>query len=120
MKVDKYIKVIDESIEAQKKWRTVPAPVRGEAIRKFGNKLRENLVSVGKGVTRESKKILVEGIGEVQEVIDMCDFAVGLSRQLYGKTMPSERQDHRLQEIWNPIGVVGVITAFNFPVAVWS
>ena len=120
MKVDQYIKVIDESIEAQKKWRTVPAPVRGEAIRKFGNKLRENLVSVGKGVTRESKKILVEGIGEVQEVIDMCDFAVGLSRQLYGKTMPSERQDHRLQEIWNPIGVVGVITAFNFPVAPWG
>ena len=120
MIVDQYIKVINESIEAQKKWRTVPAPVRGEVIRKFGNKLRENLVSVGKGVTRESKKILVEGIGEVQEVIDMCDFAVGLSRQLYGKTMPSERQDHRLQEIWNPIGVVGVITAFNFPVAPWG
>tara|TARA_B000000557_G_scaffold231059_1_gene204173 strand:- start:776 stop:2146 length:1371 start_codon:yes stop_codon:yes gene_type:complete len=120
MKVDQYIKVIDESIEAQKKWRTVPAPVRGELIRKFGNNLRENLVSLGKGVTRESKKILVEGIGEIQEVIDMCDFAVGLSRQLYGKTMPSERQDHRLQEIWNPLGVVGVITAFNFPVAPWG
>lgn len=120
MKVDQYIKIIDESIEAQKKWRTVPAPVRGELIRKFGNNLRENLVSLGKGVTRESKKILVEGIGEIQEVIDMCDFAVGLSRQLYGKTMPSERQDHRLQEIWNPLGVVGVITAFNFPVAPWG
>jgi len=120
MKVDQYIKVIDESIKAQKKWRTVPAPVRGELIRKFGNNLRENLVSLGKGVTRESKKILVEGIGEIQEVIDMCDFAVGLSRQLYGKTMPSERQDHRLQEIWNPLGVVGVITAFNFPVAPWG
>ena len=79
MKVDQYIKVIDESIEAQKKWRTVPAPMRGEAIRKFGNKLRENLVSVGKGVTRESKKILVEGIGEVQEVIDMCDFVITVS-----------------------------------------
>ena len=77
MKVDQYIKVIDESIKAQKKWRTVPAPVRGELIRKFGNNLRENLVSLGKGVTRESKKILVEGIGEIQEVIDMCDFAVG-------------------------------------------
>ena len=120
MKVDQYIKIIDESIEEQKKWRTVPAPVRGELIRKFGNNLRENLVSLGKGVTRESKKILVEGIGEIQEVIDMCDFAVGLSRQLYGKTMPSERQDHRLQEIWNPLGVVGVITAFNFPVAPWG
>ena len=120
MKVDQYIKVIDESIEAQKKWRNVPAPVRGELIRKFGNNLRQNLVSLGKGVTRESKKILVEGIGEIQEVIDMCDFAVGLSRQLYGKTMPSERQDHRLQEIWNPLGVVGVITAFNFPVAPWG
>ena len=120
MNVEKYKKIIDDQIEAQKKWRTVPAPVRGELIRKFGNKLRENLVSLGKGVTRESKKILVEGIGEIQEVIDMCDFAVGLSRQLYGKTMPSERQDHRLQEIWNPIGVVGVITAFNFPVAPWG
>ena len=120
MNVEKYKKIIDDQIEAQKKWRTVPAPVRGELIRKFGNNLRENLVSLGKGVTRESKKILVEGIGEIQEVIDMCDFAVGLSRQLYGKTMPSERQDHRLQEIWNPIGVVGVITAFNFPVAPWG
>ena len=120
MNVDKYTKIINDQIEAQKKWRTVPAPVRGELIRKFGNKLRENLVSLGKGVTRESKKILVEGIGEIQEVIDMCDFAVGLSRQLYGKTMPSERQDHRLQEVWNPIGVVGVITAFNFPVAPWG
>ncbi len=120
MNVEKYKKIIDDQIEAQKKWRTVPAPVRGELIRKFGNKLRENLVSLGKGVTKESKKILVEGIGEIQEVIDMCDFAVGLSRQLYGKTMPSERQDHRLQEIWNPIGVVGVITAFNFPVAPWG
>ena len=120
MNVEKYTKIINDQIEAQKKWRTVPAPVRGELIRKFGNKLRENLVSLGKGVTKESKKILVEGIGEIQEVIDMCDFAVGLSRQLYGKTMPSERQDHRLQEIWNPIGVVGVITAFNFPVAPWG
>jgi aldehyde dehydrogenase (NAD+) len=120
MNVDKYTKVVNDSIEAQKKWRNVPAPVRGELIRKFGNNLRQNLVSLGKGVTRESKKILVEGIGEIQEVIDMCDFAVGLSRQLYGKTMPSERQDHRLQEIWNPLGVVGVITAFNFPVAPWG
>jgi|TARA_B100001094_G_scaffold68014_1_gene64308 aldehyde dehydrogenase (NAD+) len=120
MDVKKYTTIINDQIESQKKWRTVPAPVRGELIRKFGNKLRENLVSLGKGVTKESKKILVEGIGEIQEVIDMCDFAVGLSRQLYGKTMPSERQDHRLQEIWNPIGVVGVITAFNFPVAPWG
>ena len=120
MKADYYNQLINKSVEAQKQWRSIPAPARGDLIRHFGNNLRKNLMSVGKGVTRESKKILVEGIGEVQEVIDMCDFAVGLSRQLYGKTMPSERQDHRLQEIWNPIGVVGVITAFNFPVAPWG
>ena len=120
MKADYYNQLINKSVEAQKQWRSIPAPARGDLIRHFGNNLRKNLMSVGKGVTRESKKILVEGIGEVQEVIDMCDFAVGLSRQLYGKTMPSERPDHRLQELWNPIGVVGVVTAFNFPVAPWG
>ena len=120
MKADYYNQLINKSVEAQKEWRSIPAPARGDLIRHFGNNLRKNLVSVGKGVTRESKKILVEGIGEVQEVIDMCDFAVGLSRQLYGKTMPSERPNHRLQELWNPLGVVGVVTAFNFPVAPWG
>ena len=115
-----YDEIVKGSVNAQKSWRTVPAPQRGELIRRFGNALRENLLTLGKGVTQESKKILVEGIGEVQEVVDMCDFAVGLSRQLYGLTMPSERQDHRLQEIWNPLGVIGVITAFNFPVAPWG
>ena len=120
MKADYYNQMINKSVEAQKQWRSIPAPARGDLIRHFGNNLRKNLISVGKGVTKESKKILVEGIGEVQEVIDMCDFAVGLSRQLYGKTMPSERPNHRLQELWNPLGVVGVITAFNFPVAPWG
>ena len=120
MNADRYNKLVDEAISIQKCWREVPAPKRGEVIRIFGNKLRERLDELGKGVTLESKRIFVEGVGEVQEVIDMCDFAVGLSRQLYGKTMPSERTNHRLQEIWNPLGVVGVITAFNFPVAPWG
>ena len=120
MTADDYNKLVGDSIKAQNEWKKFPAPARGQMIRQFGNKLREHLVSLGKGVTRESRKILIEGIGEVQEVIDMCDFAVGLSRQLYGKTMPSERTNHRLQEIWNPLGVVGVITAFNFPVAPWG
>ncbi|SVD77367.1 uncharacterized protein METZ01_LOCUS430221, partial [marine metagenome] len=115
-----YNLLVEKSTDAQKGWLKVPAPKRGELIRIFGNKLREHLQELGKGVTMESKKILVEGIGEVQEVIDMCDFAVGLSRQLYGLTMPSERPDHRLQEMWHPLGVVGVITAFNFPVAPWG
>jgi aldehyde dehydrogenase (NAD+) len=115
-----YDELVRTSMRAQAKWKSVPAPQRGELIRKYGNALRDNLLFLGKGVTQESKKILVEGIGEVQEVIDMCDFAVGLSRQLYGLTMPSERKDHRLQEIWNPLGVIGVVTAFNFPVAPWG
>ncbi len=120
MKKETYNLLVGDSITVQKIWKTTPAPKRGELIRLFGNNLRKNLISLSKDVTRESRKILVEGIGEVQEVIDMCDFAVGLSRQLYGLTMPSERKDHRLQEIWNPLGVVGVITAFNFPVAPWG
>jgi len=115
-----YDRAVGDAKVMQEKWRQVPAPRRGELIRIFGNKLRERLQEVGEGVTKESKKILVEGIGEVQEVIDMCDFAVGLSRQLYGLTMPSERANHRLQEMWNPLGVIGVITAFNFPVAPWG
>ena len=120
MKKETYNLLVGDSITVQKIWKTIPAPKRGELIRLFGNNLRKNLISLSKDVTIESRKILVEGIGEVQEVIDMCDFAVGLSRQLYGLTMPSERKDHRLQEIWNPLGVVGVITAFNFPVAPWG
>src|ERR1051325_5953432 len=102
------------------KWRTVPAPIRGETIRRLGNALRSAKKDLGKLVTIETGKILPEGEGEVQEMIDICDFAVGLSRQLYGLTIQSERPRHRLMEQWHPLGVIGVITAFNFPVAVWS
>jgi aldehyde dehydrogenase (NAD+) len=105
---------------AYEQWRTVPAPRRGELIRLFGNELRANKEALGKLVTMEAGKILQEGLGEVQEMIDICDFAVGLSRQLYGLTIASERPGHRMMETWHPIGVVGVISAFNFPVAVWS
>ena len=101
-------------------WRTVPAPKRGEVVKALGDELRAHKDSLGQLVSLEMGKTLREGIGEVQEMIDICDFAVGLSRQLYGLTMPSERKQHRLQEQWHPLGVVGVITAFNFPVAVWS
>ncbi|RMF76064.1 MAG: aldehyde dehydrogenase family protein [Acidobacteria bacterium] len=101
-------------------WRSVPAPRRGELVRDLGNALREKKQALGALVSLEMGKILPEGLGEVQEMIDICDFAVGLSRQLYGLTMPSERPDHRIQERWHPLGPVGVITAFNFPVAVWS
>ena len=106
--------------EAFLRWRTVPAPVRGETIRRFGNALRAAKLDLAKLVTLETGKILAEGEGEVQEMIDICDFAVGLSRQLYGLTIQSERPKHRLMEQWHPLGVVGVITAFNFPVAVWA
>ena len=102
------------------KWRKLPAPTRGEYIRKFGEALRTQKLEVSKQITKEAKKIISEGEGETQEVIDMCDFATGLSRQLYGLTMPSERPNHRLQEIWQPLGVVGCVTAFNFPVAVFG
>ena len=105
---------------AHYKWRKLPAPVRGEFIRNFGNALRARKEEVAHLVTLEAKKIISEGEGEVQEIIDMCDFATGLSRQLYGLTMPSERPDHRLQELWQPLGVVGCVTAFNFPVAVFG
>jgi len=106
--------------QAQIEWRTIPAPQRGEVIRLFGEELRKHKNELGKLVTIENGKIFQEGLGEVQEMIDICDFAVGLSRQLYGLTMPSERPGHRMQEMWNPLGVVGVVSAFNFPVAVWS
>ncbi len=101
-------------------WRAVPPPVRGELVRLFGDQLRENKQALGRLVTLESGKILAEGLGEVQEMIDICDFAVGLSRQLYGLTIASERPGHRMMETWHPLGPVGVISAFNFPVAVWA
>jgi aldehyde dehydrogenase (NAD+) len=101
-------------------WREVPAPRRGELIRLFGEELRAAKAALGELVTIETGKILEEGKGEVQEMIDICDFAVGLSRQLYGLTIASERPGHRMMETWHPLGVVGVISAFNFPVAVWS
>jgi len=115
-----YERTIRQSEEAFSKWRLVPAPVRGDTIRRFGNALRDSKKLLGRLVTLETGKILAEGEGEVQEMIDICDFAVGLSRQLHGLTMPSERPGHRLMEQWHPLGLVGVITAFNFPVAVWS
>jgi aldehyde dehydrogenase (NAD+) len=101
-------------------WRSVPAPRRGELVRLFGEELRENKEALGALVTLESGKLLQEGYGEVQEMIDICDFAVGLSRQLYGLSMPSERPGHKMNENWQPLGPIAVISAFNFPVAVWS
>jgi len=101
-------------------WRDTPAPVRGALVKRLGELLLENKADLAGLVSLEVGKITSEALGEVQEMIDICDFAVGLSRQLYGRTMPSERTGHRLQETWHPLGVVGVISAFNFPVAVWS
>jgi aldehyde dehydrogenase (NAD+) len=101
-------------------WRSVPAPRRGELVRLFGTELRAHKEDLGRLVAIEAGKILSEGLGEVQEMIDICDFAVGLSRQLYGLTIASERADHRMMEQWHPLGVIGIISAFNFPVAVWS
>jgi len=115
-----YEKVVKYSSEAFKEWRKVPAPVRGQLIFDMGNKLREHKDALGSLVSLEMGKIKAEGDGEVQEMIDIADFAVGLSRQLYGLTMHSERPDHRMYEQWHPIGNVGIISAFNFPVAVWA
>ena len=115
-----YEKVVKYSSEAFKEWRKVPAPVRGQLIFEMGNKLREHKDALGSLVSLEMGKIKAEGDGEVQEMIDIADFAVGLSRQLYGLTMHSERPDHRMYEQWHPIGNVGIISAFNFPVAVWA
>jgi aldehyde dehydrogenase (NAD+) len=109
-----------EATKAFAVWRNMPAPKRGEIIRQIGNALREKKEALGYLVSLEMGKIYQEGLGEVQEMIDICDFAVGLSRQLYGLSMHSERPDHRMYEQWHPLGVVGVISAFNFPVAVWS
>jgi len=105
---------------AFRSWRDVPAPKRGEVVRRLGDALRAAKADLGTLVSIEAGKILPEGLGEVQEMIDICDFAVGLSRQLYGLTIASERKDHRMMEQWHPLGVVGIISAFNFPVAVWA
>jgi aldehyde dehydrogenase (NAD+) len=115
-----YEKVINTAQEAFKKWRTMPAPQRGEVVRKFNDELRRLKEPLGKLVSYEMGKSYQEGLGEVQEMIDICDFAVGLSRQLHGLTMHSERPGHRMYEQYHPLGVVGIISAFNFPVAVWS
>jgi len=112
--------MIQNSVDAFNQWKIVPAPQRGELIRVLGNKLRERKEVLGQLVTLECGKIYQEGLGEVQEMIDICDFAVGLSRQLYGLTISSERPGHKMSESWHPIGPIGVISAFNFPVAVWS
>ena len=115
-----YEAAILKSQEAFKVWRQVPAPKRGEIVRQLGDKLRDYKEPLGKLVSYEMGKSLQEGLGEVQEMIDICDFAVGLSRQLYGLTMHSERPNHRMYEQYHPLGLVGIISAFNFPVAVWS
>lgn len=115
-----YDKVIQKAEEAFKIWRTLPAPKRGEIIRQMGDALREKKDALGRLVSYEMGKSLQEGWGEVQEMIDICDFAVGLSRQLYGLSMHSERPSHRMYEQYHPLGIVGIISAFNFPVAVWS
>ena len=120
MKYENYDDLVKASQKAHKKWRIIPAPQRGEIIRQFGNELRNQKSELAKVIIKEARKIVSEAEGEVQEAIDMCDFATGLSRQLYGLTMPSERPDHRLQELWQPIGLVGCITAFNFPMAVFA
>ena len=120
MESNNYNDLVKASKEAHRKWRLVPAPQRGDIIRQFGNELRNEKNELAKIITTEARKIVSEAEGEVQEAIDMCDFATGLSRQLYGLTMPSERPEHRLQELWQPIGVVGCITAFNFPMAVFA
>lgn len=115
-----YEAVVSKATEAYQTWRSMPAPQRGEIVRQIGNALREVKDDLGKLVSYEMGKSYQEGLGEVQEMIDICDFAVGLSRQLYGLTMHSERPGHRMYEQWHPLGIVGIISAFNFPVAVWS
>lgn len=115
-----YDKIVTRAHEAFLEWRKIPAPKRGEVVRQLGVKLREFKHDLGMLVTTEMGKIIAEGEGEVQEMIDICDFACGMSRQLYGMTTHSERPDHRMFEQWHPLGVVGVISAFNFPVAVWA
>lgn len=118
--VEDYENLIERAEHAFLSFRKIPAPQRGELVRQFGNKLREKKLDLGQLVSWEMGKSLQEGLGEVQEMIDICDFAVGLSRQLHGVTMTSERPAHRLYEQYHPLGIVGIISAFNFPVAVWS
>jgi aldehyde dehydrogenase (NAD+) len=117
---ENYDQIIDKAAEAYSIWRTWPAPKRGEVVRQLGEALRQKKYSLGSLVSYEMGKSLQEGLGEVQEMIDICDFAVGLSRQLHGLSMHSERPQHRMYEQWHPLGIVGIISAFNFPVAVWS
>ncbi|MEL6140305.1 MAG: aldehyde dehydrogenase family protein, partial [Bacteroidota bacterium] len=117
---EEYEHVVATAQEAFATWRTMPAPQRGEIVRQYGEALRKYKDALGRLVSYEMGKSLQEGWGEVQEMIDICDFAVGLSRQLYGLTMHSERPSHRMYEQWHPLGIVGIISAFNFPVAVWS
>src|SRR5947209_6758890 len=112
--------VVATAQKAFLEWRMWPSPKRGDVVRQIGDALRSNKQSLGKLVSYEMGKSLQEGYGEVQEMIDICDFAVGLSRQLHGLTMHSERPGHRMYEQWHPLGIVGIISAFNFPVAVWS
>ena len=118
--VEDYEAVIGAAVEAFPAWRSIPAPKRGEVVRQLGEELRAHKNDLGRLVSLESGKILSEGLGEVQEMIDICDFAVGLSRQLYGLSMHSERPQHRMYEQWHPLGAIGIVTAFNFPVAVWA
>lgn len=117
---ENYEAVLQQAITASAFWKTIPAPRRGDIVRQFGDALRKNKNDLGTLVSYEMGKSLQEGFGEVQEMIDICDFAVGQSRQLYGLTMHSERPAHRMYEQWHPLGIVGIISAFNFPVAVWS
>ena len=117
---DDYEHVMSAAVAAAKQWRKVPAPKRGEAIRLMAEELRLHKDALGNLVSMENGKIKAEGDGEVQEMIDIADFAVGQSRMMYGLSMHSERVQHRMYEQWHPLGVVGVISAFNFPVAVWS
>src|SRR5690349_17639220 len=112
--------LVHAAAQAALQWRETPAPKRGQAVRRYAELLREYKDALGSLVALENGKIKAEGDGEVQEMIDIADFAVGQSRMLYGRTMPSERPAHRMMEQWHPLGVVGVITAFNFPVAVWA
>ena len=115
-----YQKIVRTATEAFKYWKTIPAPKRGEIVRQFGDKLRAKKTDLGKLVSYEMGKSLQEGLGEVQEMIDICDFAVGQARMLYGTQFHSERLKHRMMEQWHPLGIVGIISAFNFPVAVWA
>jgi L-aminoadipate-semialdehyde dehydrogenase len=117
---DEYEQIVIKAQAAFMKWRQIPAPKRGEVIRQIGDALRNKKESLGKLVSYEMGKSYQEGLGEVQEMIDICDFAVGLSRQLYGLTMQSERPDHRMSEQYHPLGIIGIISSFNFPVAVWA